>query len=151
MVRSQWEKRMNVLPDYVYGLGTSFALGRLRTFVSEAASRGKRSPPQCFPLCVVAGLAVALVLCGDISAQTARGPGSQVGAILGTVTDVNGDTVPSARVVLSGPTASDSQILVTGDNGFFRFGRVKPEVTYQVIITAEGRTEWKSAAMEIEP
>src|SRR5262249_9682540 len=69
----------------------------------------------------------------------------------GTASDVNGDTVPGANVVLQGPDTGDHRTTVTNDNGFFEFHDVKPGIAYHVSITAEGLADWASPAVTIEP
>jgi hypothetical protein len=48
-------------------------------------------------------------------------PKPQTGIIVGTVTDVNDDTVPGATVVLEGPVQTDPRTVVTNGNRFFEF------------------------------
>lgn len=91
-------------------------------------------------------------------AQTAQSPDGQSGQIdgqsgqiLGTVTDVRGDAVSGATVILTGPDPTDQKTIVTGGNGFFEFDNVKPSVSYQVIIRATGFADWTSPAITLAP
>lgn len=78
-------------------------------------------------------------------------PALQLGSIVGTVTDVNGDTVPNARVVLAGSDANDRRTAVASDNGYFEFHDVKPGIPYQIQISAQGFSEWNSAPVTLAP
>jgi hypothetical protein len=76
-----------------------------------------------------------------------------LGGIIGTVTDVNGDTVPHATVVLQQlpGSSNDSQTTVTGENGFFQFGEIKPGTPYQIKISAEYFADWTSPPITLDP
>lgn len=71
-------------------------------------------------------------------------PDSQSGNISGTVTDVNDDAVSGATVDLAGPLPSDFRTAATNDNGFFEIGDLKPGISYQVTISADGFASWTS-------
>jgi hypothetical protein len=60
------------------------------------------------------------------------------------VTDVNGDLVPSATVVLEDASPADRQTQVANDNGFFNFPGLKPGVEYRLTISAKGFENWVS-------
>ena len=96
-------------------------------------------------------MAIALALSIRTLGQSIDAPELKLGTIIGTVTDVNGNTVPYARVVLQGPDTHDSRTVTTGENGFFQFDRTKPGIPYQVNITAKGLEEWTSPAVTLEP
>ncbi len=78
-----------------------------------------------------AALAVALVLSfpalGQISQEAPR-----AATVMGTVTDVNGDVIPNATVVLKEVEGSDPRTILTTENGMFEFHDVTPDITYQV-------------------
>jgi hypothetical protein len=73
-----------------------------------------------------------------------------LGMIVGTVIDINGDTVPQATVVLEG-AAGGAQTVVSNDNGFFEFKDLEPGASYAVSITAEGFAKWSSPAITLQP
>ena len=75
----------------------------------------------------------------------------QTGSIIGTVTDVNGDTVAIAKVVLAGPNPSDRHTAITNKNGFFEFHDVRPGVSYRVIVSGAGFADWQSPIVTIAP
>src|SRR4030081_3414985 len=101
-----------------------------------------------------------LVLClGGLSASRAQeqltllpdAPKPQPGIIVGTVTDVNDDTVPGATVVLEGPALKDPRTVVSNDRGFFEFSDVEPGTTYHVTISAQGFANWTSPSVILKP
>jgi len=71
-------------------------------------------------------------------------PKPQPGIIVGTVTDVNDDTVPGATVVLEGPALKDPRTVVSNDRGFFEFNDVEPGTTYHLTISAQGFANWNT-------
>jgi hypothetical protein len=75
----------------------------------------------------------------------------QMGSVIGTVTDVNGDTVALAKVVLAGPDPNDRRTATTNDNGFFEFHDVRPGVSYLVIVSEQGFADWGSPVVTIAP
>jgi hypothetical protein len=79
------------------------------------------------------------------------GPKAQTGIIVGTVTDVNDNTVPGATIFLEGPALKDSRTVVTKDNGFFQFNDVVPATTYHVTVAAQGFANWNSPDVMVKP
>jgi hypothetical protein len=75
----------------------------------------------------------------------------QPGNIVGNVVDVNDDAVPGATVVLQGPVSNDRRTVATNDNGFFEIHDVKPGISYQIIVSAPGFTDWTSPVVILEP
>jgi hypothetical protein len=72
------------------------------------------------------------------------------GMIVGTVTDINGDTVPGAAVVLEG-AASGAEAAVSNDNGFFEFKNLEAGTSYTVSVRAEGFAQWSSSSIVLQP
>jgi len=98
----------------------------------------------------------ALLICCAIAttaamAQQIDAPAPQAGNIIGTVTDINDDTVPNATVVLEGPVPSDHRTVVTGDNGFFQLAGLEPGSTYHITVIAKGFANWTSPAIILKP
>jgi hypothetical protein len=85
-----------------------------------------------------------------LASQDASAPNQTTGHIVGTVTDVNGDTLSGATVVLKGPASSDSRQLESDDNGFYDFKQLNPG-TYRVNITAQGFSDWTSPELVLSP
>jgi hypothetical protein len=77
-------------------------------------------------------------------------PKAQPAIIVGTVTDMNGGTVPGATIVLEGPAQKDPRSVVSNDNGFFEFNNVEPG-TYQVTVSAAGFATWSSPDITLKP
>jgi hypothetical protein len=103
---------------------------------------------KTYPLARILVAAVFLVGIGA-SAQTTEAVNTQAARLMGTVVDVGNDPVPDATVVLQAP-GGDTHKVVTKDDGAFSFEDVAPGIAYQVTVTAEGLSEWKSA-VTIEP
>jgi len=70
---------------------------------------------------------------------------------VGTVTDVNNDTVSGATVVLQGSAPDDRRTVLTNDDGFFELHDVRPGIPYHVIVTAQGFADWISSPLVLEP
>jgi hypothetical protein len=94
---------------------------------------------------------LAFALSEPLQGQTDQLPQRQTGSIVGTVSDVHGDMVAGANVVLEGPDRNDHRTAVTNDNGFFEFDNVKPGIPYHVTVSAAGLGEWTSPVVTIEP
>jgi Carboxypeptidase regulatory-like domain len=97
-----------------------------------------------------AALAVALVLSfpalGQISQEAPR-----TSTIMGTVTDVDGDVIPNAAVVLKEVESNDPRTIVTAENGMFEFHEVTPGTTYQLSISAKDYEDWISTPIILNP
>jgi hypothetical protein len=83
--------------------------------------------------------------------QQVGAPDPQPGKISGTVTDVNDGIVPGADVVLAGPGPGDRRSVMSGDDGSYTFGELKPEVPYHVTISAVGFVTWISPDIVVDP
>jgi Carboxypeptidase regulatory-like domain len=92
------------------------------------------------------------LLCCSVAAlgQTIDTPNLQLGTIVGTAMDVNGDPVPNAGVVLEGTDPSDRRTVVANENGYFEFHAVKPGIPYHANITADGFSPWTSPGITLE-
>ncbi len=78
-------------------------------------------------------------------------PKAQPGIIVGTVVDVNNDTIPGATVTLEGPAVGDSRTLVSNDKGFFEFKGVDSGIAYHLTISARGFANWTSPEIKLGP
>ena len=99
------------------------------------------------------GVAVILSLASSVLvlAQTAQLQSRQSATIIGTVTDVNGDTVPDARIVLKGSGVEDEQAVTANENGFFQFHDLQPGIPYQISIRAKDLADWTSPTITLDP
>ena len=95
--------------------------------------------------------AFTFMLCTTMLGQSVRTTDVKPGTIVGTVTDVNRDTVPAATVILGTPGNSNSRTVVTNDNGYFEFHDLEPGISYQVSISVAGFEDWQSPAVILEP
>ena len=114
-------------------------------------SRAGRSAWERFPAGWAAVLTMALALAMGTAAQTVQTPEARTGRIIGTVTDVRGDAVAGAAVVLTGPQSTQGKTTVTSENGSFEFDGVEPGGPYKVAISANGFADWTSVAITLQP
>jgi Carboxypeptidase regulatory-like domain len=99
-----------------------------------------------------ATLAVFMFMpCATMLGQSVPTTGVRPGTIVGTVTDVNQDTIPDATVILQGPGNSDRRSVAANDNGYFEFHDLKPGLSYEVSISATGFADWQSPAVILDP
>jgi len=97
-------------------------------------------------LVIVAATAITM----HLAAQDANTPWPEAGHIIGTVTDVNGGTVPGASVVLEGSVLTHPRTVVSNDNGFFEFDQLDAG-TYRVTIGALDFANWSSPDIILKP
>jgi hypothetical protein len=70
---------------------------------------------------------------------------------MGTVTDLNGDPVPNAAVVLKAGDGKALRTFATSEEGFFQFHNVQPGIAYHLSINAKGFAAWTSPSMTLDP
>ena len=97
-----------------------------------------------------AALAVALLLSMPALSQNNQSA-SPAATVMGTVTDVNGDAIPDATVILKEVESNDPRTIVATENGMFRFNDVTPGITYQLSISAEDFADWTSRPIIVSP
>jgi hypothetical protein len=99
-------------------------------------------------LCILVFSASAVLMAtGQQITRTILQPGS----ITGTVTDVNDDIVPGAIVTLQNLLTGGKRSTMSGDNGSYTFGDLRPGATYQVTISALGFVTWTSSTFTVDP
>src|SRR5258708_29864874 len=81
---------------------------------------------------------IALTLSVRTPTQTVPENGAQLGKVMGTVLDVNGDAIAGATVVLGGPESPEPHIVLTRENRFFVLDDVKLAVSNLLLICATG-------------
>jgi Carboxypeptidase regulatory-like domain len=91
------------------------------------------------------------VLSAPLQGQSGPFLPNETGIIVGTVSDVNAETLVGARVVLEGPDPSGRRTVITNDNGVFEFHDAKPGIAYHLTISADGFKEWTSPVVILEP
>jgi len=96
-------------------------------------------------------LALASVLSVTVHGQSLQSKQSRAGKLVGTVTDVNGDPVPNATVVLEASERNDRRTLVASESGFFEFAEVEPATPYQINVSAKDFADWNSPTVTIDP
>lgn len=85
------------------------------------------------------------------TAQPTSASEPQAGTISGTVTDVNGDAVPGATVVLEGASRSDHASVTTNENGFFQLHNLNPGTPYHIAVSSDGFADWTSPDIILKP
>jgi Carboxypeptidase regulatory-like domain len=113
-----------------------------------SADRFMRALLNLIHMLLLLGLVGEFVLVVSASAQSTEAANAKTGIVRGTVTDVSGDPVSDAAVVLHGP-AGEHLTTVTKDDGSFAFP-VTPGIAYQIHVTAERFAEW-SSSVAVEP
>ncbi|HXZ42887.1 MAG TPA: carboxypeptidase-like regulatory domain-containing protein [Terriglobales bacterium] len=91
--------------------------------------------------------AFSVVAAGQVLSKSDLNPAT----LVGTVMDINGDTVPNATVSLIDLNGADPSTFETAENGFFQFSHLRPEIPYQIKIAAKGFAEWTSSAITLQP
>jgi Carboxypeptidase regulatory-like domain len=97
-----------------------------------------------------AAIAVALFLSMPALGQNNQSA-PHVALVMGTVTDVNGDAIPDATVVLKEGPSNDPRVIVTNENGMFEFQDVNPGVPYELSISARDFADWTSPPIILNP
>ena len=93
--------------------------------------------------------ASGLVFVTSASAESTEVANVKAATLQGTVVDISDDPIPGAAVNLQG-SPSDRLKSVTKDDGSFIFDEVKPGVTYQITVNAEGFEPW-TESVSVEP
>jgi hypothetical protein len=96
-------------------------------------------------------LAFGLMLSAPLFGQNVDSSEIKPATIVGTVSDVNGDTVAEATVALEGADPSDRRTATSNENGYFEFHDLKPGTPYHLQVTAEGFSDWNSPVVTLEP
>lgn len=97
-----------------------------------------------------AAVAIMFARSTAVQAQSVQATEAKPATIIGTVTDVNGDTVPGATVILKS-SEQDGRTVVTPENGSFEFRDVKPGIPYQISISANQFANWTSTTITLQP
>jgi len=85
------------------------------------------------------------------SQHSPSGFDSQEASISGTVTNVNGDIVPGATVVLDDGRSKERRTTLSGNSGSFQFDKLPPGSSYHVSIEAKDLESWQSATIALRP
>jgi hypothetical protein len=83
--------------------------------------------------------------------QQPSAPEPQTGSIIGTVTDIQDDSIPQATVTITGSTPADQATVTSNDNGFFIIKDLHPSVPYHLSISAKGFAVWTSPEIVLKP
>jgi hypothetical protein len=98
------------------------------------------------------GAALGVALAFSMPAWSENNPApAKTATIIGTATDVNGDTIANATVVLKEVDSTDPRTIGTTGNGLFEFHDVKPAIAYQLSISAQGFADWTSPPITLSP
>lgn len=96
-------------------------------------------------------VAIALAVPARLPAQGMQAAELKMGGIIGTVTDINGDPIPNATVLLKRTDSNDSRAVVTPENGFFEFHDLQPGVSYEISVSAKDFADWTLPSIALEP
>jgi hypothetical protein len=94
---------------------------------------------------------MAVVFSMPVTGQTVQTIAAKGASIIGTVTDLNGDTVGNAAVVLKEADSRDGQTVVTSQTGFFEFRGITPGLPYRITISANDFEPWISPLITLDP
>jgi Carboxypeptidase regulatory-like domain len=86
-----------------------------------------------------------------LSAQTPQPAQSQLGRVIGTVTDVNQAPLFGATVVIARPDSADLRSVVTNENGYFEIDGLKPGLPYHLTVSGAGFADWTSPVIVLAP
>jgi hypothetical protein len=95
-------------------------------------------------------LLAAIAITAPLPGQVTSTSNPSTGQITGTVTDLNGDAVSGASVVLQRLDGKDPLKLISDDNGYFDFKQLDPG-SYRVTISAPEFADWTSADLVLNP
>lgn len=101
---------------------------------------------QAIWILVLALAALAAPLAAQEADPSKTGPAT----ITGTVTDVNGDILSGATVVLQGGGLLEPRKVESDDNGFFEYKELEPGA-YHLTVTAPGFGDWSSPELALNP
>jgi len=99
---------------------------------------------------LVIAIAILLVVPMCLFGQNVK-PGPNLGIIIGTAIDVNGNPVPNATVELKSSDGKDRRTVNTRESGSFEFRDVQSGVPYEITVTAQDFADWKSSSITLEP
>lgn len=91
----------------------------------------------------------AVAISVPMAAQSFTAAGATTGSIMGTVVDTTDDPIPSANVILQGPSG-ERLTATTRDDGSFTVEQAPTGVAYEINVTAAGFAEWNSS-ITVEP
>jgi hypothetical protein len=95
---------------------------------------------------------LALSPSSKAQATPAQTPALEPGRVSSTVTDMNGDPVAGAMVMLTSPDLAEPLKVQADANGFFRFENVRPGIVYLLNVTSPGFADWTSSdALMLKP
>lgn len=106
---------------------------------------------QLLRICRTSLILLTLAVSQPLRGQIQEVPQARAGSVLGTVIDVNGDTVTLAKVVLQGPDPNDRRTAITNHDGFFEFHDVAPGISYCVTVSGGGFATWTSPRVTLAP
>ncbi len=95
-------------------------------------------------------MAISVVIPTLLAAQSIQPADPRPGNIAGTVTDVNGDPVPDATVILKSFDGDDRRTILTLENGFFEFHDAESGVPYEISVSAKDFADWTSPTITLE-
>jgi Carboxypeptidase regulatory-like domain len=95
-------------------------------------------------------MAISVAIPTLLAAQSIQPADPRPGNIAGTVTDVNGDPVLDATVILKSFDGDDRRTILTLENGFFEFHDAESGVPYEISVSAKDFADWTSPTITLE-
>lgn len=117
----------------------------------DRVARSLKQLLECLPIVLSSVLGITLALSMPALGQNSQTAATHTESIMGTVTDVNGDPVPDATVVLKATDGDAPRTFVTSENGLFQFHDVRSGIAYQINIGATDFADWTSPSITLEP
>ena len=128
---------------------STVVIGAIFALTTPLQSRAQELAGQS-PAIASAGATPALPDAPDQPGRTAAESSGNPGDISGTVTDMYGDIVPGAAVLLEGTNNPARQNQTANESSFFEFKSV-PAGSYRVTVTAPGFDSWNSEPVVVAP
>jgi hypothetical protein len=108
-------------------------------------SQTPRAPePPKLPLCHWILCLSFVLLALPAFCQTVDAPSPQTGTVAGVVTDPDGELIPGAKILATGPTDADRITATSDASGFFSMAGLKPLTPYQIVVGQTGFSDWSS-------
>ncbi|MEI9978158.1 MAG: carboxypeptidase-like regulatory domain-containing protein [Edaphobacter sp.] len=83
--------------------------------------------------------------------QQIDAPEPQRASIHGNVTDVQDALIPEAIVTVVEPASNEPRTVTANDTGFFELKNLDPAISYKIVVSANGFSDWTSPPITLKP